>query len=525
MAKVNISNVEVLDTEATFLSPFRFKITFECYEPLEEDLEWRLIYVSSAYNMSLDQTLDSILVGPVPVGKHQFVFEAGPPNTDVIPVEDAVGVTVVIVACLYRDQEFIRVGYYVNNEYSDEQLRETPPDRPQYDKLARQILAGNPRITRRGIDWGESVAGATADSAFEAAVAGCQAVAGAAEAADSGSGSVQKQQSADAEPQQQQSAESQQRHQQVSESSNKKSDTMDGANPTSAANPAAAAVAPASLSSGAGVEKGHIRFFIECRFWSGMAAIPNMLSTSPSRLLVHLLREHRCLLVRCCAAITASPTSGHPPPVVRVEASDAATEQDIRSHLSLFPQFISESEEAALMSELQPILRKLRYESAHWDDAIHNYRETERTVWSDANRALLQRVAETAGLTGKSQLEHVHVLDLAEDGHIRPHVDAVRFCGSIIAGLSLLSDCVMRFTLATAEQSAWAKVLLPRRSLYVMKDRLRYDYAHAVLGNDDANNCIGKQVVRKGRRVSVICRCQPDPERVKAADGGQDGSS
>ncbi|PAA89283.1 hypothetical protein BOX15_Mlig004781g2, partial [Macrostomum lignano] len=251
MAKVNISNVEVLDTEATFLSPFRFKITFECYEPLEEDLEWRLIYVSSAYNMSLDQTLDSILVGPVPVGKHQFVFEAGPPNTDVIPVEDAVGVTVVIVACLYRDQEFIRVGYYVNNEYSDEQLRETPPDRPQYDKLARQILAGNPRITRRGIDWGESVAGATADSAFEAAVAGCQAVAGAAEAADSGSGSVQKQQSTDAEPQQQQplsqSAESQQRHQQVSESSNKNSDTMDGANPTSAANPAAAAVAPASL--------------------------------------------------------------------------------------------------------------------------------------------------------------------------------------------------------------------------------------------------------------------------------------
>lgn len=39
------------------------------------DLEWKVVYVGSAYNSSLDQTLDSILVGPVPVGRHQFVFE------------------------------------------------------------------------------------------------------------------------------------------------------------------------------------------------------------------------------------------------------------------------------------------------------------------------------------------------------------------------------------------------------------------------------------------------------------------
>uniref|UniRef100_A0A1I8G4U3 Anti-silencing function protein 1 n=1 Tax=Macrostomum lignano TaxID=282301 RepID=A0A1I8G4U3_9PLAT len=248
MAKVNISNVEVLDTEATFLSPFRFKITFECYEPLEEDLEWRLIYVSSAYNMSLDQTLDSILVGPVPVGKHQFVFEAGPPNTDVIPVEDAVGVTVVIVACLYRDQEFIRVGYYVNNEYSDEQLRETPPDRPQYDKLARQILAGNPR-SPDAASTGARVLRAPLRIlpskqpwlVARLSLALLRLPTPGPVLCRSSSPLMQSHSSSS------QSAESQQRHQQVSESSNKNSDTMDGANPTSAANPAAAAVAPASL--------------------------------------------------------------------------------------------------------------------------------------------------------------------------------------------------------------------------------------------------------------------------------------
>lgn len=36
MAKVNISDVEVLDNPATFYDKFKFKITFECFEPLED---------------------------------------------------------------------------------------------------------------------------------------------------------------------------------------------------------------------------------------------------------------------------------------------------------------------------------------------------------------------------------------------------------------------------------------------------------------------------------------------------------
>ena len=33
-------------------------------------------------------------------------------------------------------QEFIRVGYYVNNEYWEEELRETPPERPIIERCA-----------------------------------------------------------------------------------------------------------------------------------------------------------------------------------------------------------------------------------------------------------------------------------------------------------------------------------------------------------------------------------------------------
>lgn len=58
-----------------------------------------------------------------------------------------------LLTCSYRGQEFIRVGYYVNNEYVDEELREEPPARVQLDKLQRVILADKPRVTKFPINF------------------------------------------------------------------------------------------------------------------------------------------------------------------------------------------------------------------------------------------------------------------------------------------------------------------------------------------------------------------------------------
>ncbi|GLD74419.1 histone chaperone asf1b-B, partial [Lates japonicus] len=153
MAKVQVLNVAVLDNPSPFGNPFQFEITFECMEDLPEDLEWKIIYVGSAESEEYDQVLDSVLVGPVPAGRHMFVFQADAPNTGLIPESDAVGVTVVLITCTYRGQEFIRIGYYVNNEYTDPELRENPPIKPDYTQLQRNILASNPRVTRFHINW------------------------------------------------------------------------------------------------------------------------------------------------------------------------------------------------------------------------------------------------------------------------------------------------------------------------------------------------------------------------------------
>lgn len=156
MAKVHVCNVVVLDNPSLFFNPFQFEITFECIEDLKEDLEWKIIYVGSAESEDYDQILDTVYVGPVPEGRHMFVFQADPPDPNKIPVQDAVGVTVVLLTCSYRNKEFIRVGYYVNNEYTDPELKENPPSTPQFDRLQRNILATNPRVTRFKIDWDDN---------------------------------------------------------------------------------------------------------------------------------------------------------------------------------------------------------------------------------------------------------------------------------------------------------------------------------------------------------------------------------
>ncbi|NXS93942.1 ASF1 protein, partial [Jacana jacana] len=146
MAKVQVNNVVVLDNPSPFYNPFQFEITFECIEDLSEDLEWKIIYVGSAESEEYDQVLDSVLVGPVPAGRHMFVFQADAPNPGLIPDADAVGVTVVLITCTYRGQEFIRVGYYVNNEYTETELRENPPVKPDFSKVRHILFYCSPAV-------------------------------------------------------------------------------------------------------------------------------------------------------------------------------------------------------------------------------------------------------------------------------------------------------------------------------------------------------------------------------------------
>ncbi|CBX98235.1 Histone chaperone asf1 [Plenodomus lingam] len=153
MSVVSLLGVEVKNNPARFDEPYEFEITFECLEQLQKDLEWKLTYVGSATSHEYDQELDSVLVGPLPIGINKFVFRADPPDLSRIPNSEIIGVTVILLSCSYEDREFVRVGYYVNNEYTDEALALDPPTKPVIEKVQRQILAEKPRVTRFAIKW------------------------------------------------------------------------------------------------------------------------------------------------------------------------------------------------------------------------------------------------------------------------------------------------------------------------------------------------------------------------------------
>ncbi|MCL4138340.1 UNVERIFIED_CONTAM: hypothetical protein GTU68_014224 [Idotea baltica] len=138
--------------------------------------------------------------------------------------------------------------------------------------------------------------------------------------------------------------------------------------------------------------------------------------------------------------------------------------------------------------------------------AIHGYRETEKSKWSKKCSPILKRLIETS-FQGNSQLiPQVHILDLSPEGVIKPHVDSIRFCGNIISGLCLSSDAVMRLV-KEDEKDQIIDIFLPQRGLYIMKDESRFKYTHEILSQD--SSYFGEKYIERSRRISVICRNSP----------------
>ena len=171
-----------MDNPTSFTSPFQFEITFECFENLQDDLEWKVIYVVKPEDQSADMILEEVLVGPVSVGTHTFLLQAEAPFASINQQQGQqqlatvgikiLGVTALLVTCSYRDQEFCRIGYYVNNELNgnnNEFLVDKDNQQQQYveestlslQSVVRTILADKPRVTRFPIQWHDTTTTAT----------------------------------------------------------------------------------------------------------------------------------------------------------------------------------------------------------------------------------------------------------------------------------------------------------------------------------------------------------------------------
>ena len=230
----------------------------------------------------------------------------------------------------------------------------------------------------------------------------------------------------------------------------------------------------------------------------------------------------------------------------------------------VYPGFITEAEGNSLVAEAGCRLKRRRFENGHWDSVITGYREVElstpdgqhpRQGFDAEDGAAHVPLYVKAIQKTRKHLENCyfgadgtvsnnigwlpcHAIDLSVNGELKPHVDSVKFSGKIVAGLSLVSDAIMRLrpsakewecekkdtehSVGFGDSERYVDLFLPKLSLYVLSGMSRYSFTHELLpssatfelrhedrGADviDKNRCENISIdVLRGRRLSIIFR-------------------
>ncbi|KAJ3741800.1 hypothetical protein DFH05DRAFT_1502644 [Lentinula detonsa] len=148
---------------------------------------------------------------------------------------------------------------------------------------------------------------------------------------------------------------------------------------------------------------------------------------------------------------------------------------------------------------------KFAFAEGHYDGVIHNYRETHLTSWPTAEfPGLVPALSRLQSVLPSSNIQ-THLLHLASDGEILPHVDNVSASGRWILGVSLGSDRILRLE-SCANPDEVAEILLPSGSIYIQSDTVRYQYKHSILRNSAFAN-------GAGQRMSIMIRVSPSYDR------------
>ncbi|KAL9181178.1 hypothetical protein ACHAXT_009983 [Thalassiosira profunda] len=238
---------------------------------------------------------------------------------------------------------------------------------------------------------------------------------------------------------------------------------------------------------------------------------------------------------RAFAATCVSANDPHPEP--RCTNTQHAPEGFDPASAAVYPNFLTEAEGKSLIKEASKRLKRRRFENGHWDSVITGYREVElsQDCSSPADQndvPLFAKVIErtrshiaTHHLTNNKLLWNpCHAIDLSADGELTAHVDSVKFSGEIVAGVSLLSDSIMRLRPSSKEWESdgnsqnidddtdkpegYVNLYLPQLSLYVLSGMSRYTYTHELLPSGSSFQFSdGDSIeVTRGRRLSVIFR-------------------
>lgn len=162
------------------------------------------------------------------------------------------------------------------------------------------------------------------------------------------------------------------------------------------------------------------------------------------------------------------------------------------------------------------------YDQGHYDGVIKNYREMHVSAWSEDRPRLSELLGRLRQFHPEEPIQY-HVLHLASDGEIHPHVDHLGAFGSWIVGVSLGSDRILRLEKELSDRTMAHDVILPSGSVYVQKwvsvflsrsfisvltferscrDSIRYEWKHSILRGGSVNG----HEIKDGQRLSIMVR-------------------
>lgn len=243
----------------------------------------------------------------------------------------------------------------------------------------------------------------------------------------------------------------------------------------------------------------------------------------------------------------------------------------------LWPHFLSPDEHDRLAAACERKLRRQRYQTAHFDHVIRDYREVQVSHWDDDDdaklvggcggssravrlssttqqksctsldptqttiRSILDR-ARHAIRTHFAQVDDnpsfqipwkpdVHVLDLAATGSIGAHVDHPRYSGGFVCALSLLSDCVLRLEKVDKkcderEEMGGTASSMTSTNTTTREDTTTRTIRDATMGTTQTESpyidillprgslYAQRGTIRYGYRHAIVADCLPDGRRV-----------
>jgi len=138
-------------------------------------------------------------------------------------------------------------------------------------------------------------------------------------------------------------------------------------------------------------------------------------------------------------------------------------------------------------------------EEGHYDGVIHHFREMHVTSWPDVPE--LSSIVDRLRSLCPTPETQTHILHLASNGEILPHVDNVEASGSWILGVSLGAQRIMHMV-DLEDSDVSFDVLLPSGSVYLQKDTVRFGFNHSILKKGSFR---GREI-KEGPRLSVMIR-------------------